>query len=114
QGALALVNFRKAIFEGRIPKDEALDGVMILIAGAVLLTPGFLTDIFGFLLLLPSFRRPVGKWISRWVQKNVKIVSLDPRGPSAGSSGKPGPDADDGVIEAEAEIVDEKSPGPHG
>lgn len=108
QGALALANFRKAIFEGRIPKDEVLDGVMILVAGAVLLTPGFLTDAFGFLLLLPSFRKPVGKWIGRWVQKNVKVVSFDPRGPTGGPSGKATPD--DGVIEAEAEIVDEKSP----
>ena len=52
QGARALARFQKATAEGRLPHEEVLDGVMILIAGVVLLTPGFLTDAVGFALLL--------------------------------------------------------------
>ena len=43
--------------EGRIPAGPIVDGVIILLAGAVLMTPGVLTDAFGFLCLVPAFRR---------------------------------------------------------
>ena len=41
---------------GQVPGVELIDGVLILFAGALLLTPGFMTDVFGLLLLLPPFR----------------------------------------------------------
>ena len=46
QGLRTLTRFQKATGEGRLPHEEVMDGVMILVAGAVLLTPGFLTDAF--------------------------------------------------------------------
>ena len=51
QGSRAMANFRQATAEGRLPHREALDGLLVLLAGAVLLTPGFLTDTVGFLPL---------------------------------------------------------------
>ncbi|MDB4422769.1 FxsA family protein, partial [bacterium] len=56
QGRRALQKFQQATAEGRMPAKEALEGLMILLAGAVLITPGFLTDTVGFLLLVQPVR----------------------------------------------------------
>jgi UPF0716 protein FxsA len=58
QGRLAWQRFNLAVSEGRVPAREAIDGVLVVFGGALLLTPGFVTDIFGGLLLLP-FTRPL-------------------------------------------------------
>lgn len=57
QGLAALAGFRAALDAGQLPHRELAEGVLILVAGAVLLTPGLLTDIAGFLLLVPPVRR---------------------------------------------------------
>lgn len=58
---------------GRVPSDIILDGLAVLVGGIVLLTPGFITDIFGFLLLIPTTRAMIKvmmrKWFSRLVQR---------------------------------------------
>jgi UPF0716 protein FxsA len=59
QGLATLDRFRAALDAGRLPHRELVDGVLILVAGAVLLTPGLLTDLAGFLLLVPPVRRLV-------------------------------------------------------
>jgi UPF0716 protein FxsA len=51
--------FRQQVESGIVPGRELADGVMILLAGALLLTPGFVTDFFGLLLLLPPVRAAV-------------------------------------------------------
>ena len=56
QGVKAIANFQAALASGKMPHREIVDGLLILIAGAVLLTPGFLTDAIGFLLLVPPVR----------------------------------------------------------
>ena len=56
QGLSTLRKIQTAMAEGRIPGRELVDGAMILVAGALLLTPGILTDIFGFSLLVPPCR----------------------------------------------------------
>ena len=58
QGRLAWRRFNLAVAEGRVPAQEAIDGVLVIFGGALLLTPGFVTDVFGALLLLP-FTRPL-------------------------------------------------------
>jgi UPF0716 protein FxsA len=75
QGAKALANFRKATAEGRLPHQEALDGLLILLAGAVLLTPGFLTDTVGFLLLLPPSRAVIRGWLAHYLKGRIRFVS---------------------------------------
>ena len=58
-GARGLARFQEALAEGRMPHREVLDGVLIIVGGAFLLTPGFITDIFGLVLLLPPTRAVV-------------------------------------------------------
>lgn len=75
QGRKAIARFPKASSQGRIPAKEALDGIMILLAGAVLITPGFLTDTVGFLLLFPPFRAVVGRGLAKRLKGRVQVVT---------------------------------------
>jgi UPF0716 protein FxsA len=56
QGRAAWLRFNTALAEGRVPGREVLDGALVIFGGALLLTPGFLSDILGLLLLLPPTR----------------------------------------------------------
>jgi UPF0716 protein FxsA len=56
QGRAAWRRFNQATAVGRVPAREVLDGVLVIFGGALLLTPGFVTDIFGLLFLLPPTR----------------------------------------------------------
>jgi len=59
EGVTVVRRFRLQMEAGRVPGRELADGVLILFAGALLLTPGFVTDILGLLLLLPPVRSAV-------------------------------------------------------
>ena len=74
QGTRALTRFRQAGAEGRLPHREVLDGLLILLAGAVLLTPGFLTDTVGFLLLFPPCRALIRKQLAGYLKSHIQIV----------------------------------------
>ena len=56
QGAAAWRRFNEALSAGRIPAKEVVDGAMVIMGGAFLLAPGFITDVIGLLLLLPPTR----------------------------------------------------------
>ncbi|MEJ6580711.1 MAG: FxsA family protein [Akkermansiaceae bacterium] len=75
QGRKAMIKFQQASSEGRLPAAEALDGLMILLAGAVLITPGFLTDAVGFLLLVPPVRTAVGKILAKRLKGKIHVVT---------------------------------------
>ncbi|MCM8529962.1 MAG: FxsA family protein [Lentisphaeraceae bacterium] len=57
QGREHLMSFQQEMSSGKMPGHPVIEGLMILIAGVVLLTPGFLTDILGFSLLVPPIRK---------------------------------------------------------
>jgi UPF0716 protein FxsA len=63
QGLSTLVSARAKMDQGRIPAGELVSGVMLAVGGALLLTPGFVTDVVGFLLLVPATRR----WVLRQI-----------------------------------------------
>jgi UPF0716 protein FxsA len=63
QGLAAWQRFQLALAEGRMPTREVADGAMILLAGALLFTPGFLTDLVGLLLLVPATRALARRWV---------------------------------------------------
>jgi UPF0716 protein FxsA len=77
QGRASWVGFNRALAESRVPANEILDGVLIIFGGALLLTPGFITDIFGLVLLIPPTRA-----IVRGVMKRFAIgrFTAGPRG----------------------------------
>lgn len=55
----------------RVPTNEILNGVCILIGAVLLFAPGFLTDFIGFLLVIPSTRRPFKKGIERLIRRLI-------------------------------------------
>ncbi len=84
EGLRALTRVQKETAAGRLPADALLDGLLILIAGAVLLTPGLLTDVAGFLLLIPATRQAVRRGVAdrlrkRFVVDEPKVVIIDDR-----------------------------------
>ena len=91
QGSRALSSFRNALASGKLPHREALDGLLILLAGAVLLTPGFLTDTAGFLLLFAPTRAAIRDRLSAYLKKRIQII---PPGPPQDLSGKQAGDTD--------------------
>ncbi len=65
QGIQTLFKIQQNLQQGKLPAEELIDGIIILIAGVVLLTPGFLTDLTGVLLLIPKIRYYVKRWLRK-------------------------------------------------
>ncbi len=72
QGLSLLSRVREQISAGEMPADSLLDGLMILIASALLVTPGVLTDAFGFLCLMPAFRALIKRELVRRFMRAVE------------------------------------------
>jgi UPF0716 protein FxsA len=72
RGAISAV--QTEFFSGRFPATELAHAAMILVAGALLLTPGFLTDLVGFALLVPGVRETIRKWTVRRYRPDVIIL----------------------------------------
>ena len=67
--------FNEAVAQGKIPTKEMIDGVLILGAGALLLTPGFLSDVFGLLMLFPVTRAFFRTYLMRRAKKGGMFFS---------------------------------------
>ena len=76
QGLQTLNRIQESLREGRMPSGELLDALLIVIAGLVLLTPGFLTDSVGFLLLIPATRNSIKYWLRRHIE--LRYMSNNP------------------------------------
>jgi UPF0716 protein FxsA len=79
QGLAVMMRIRENLAQGFMPAEELLDGLLIFLAGMTLLTPGFLTDIMGLLILLPATRNIFKRWLRKkfdeWRQNpNVHIT----------------------------------------
>ena len=59
QGMSTLARVRRSTEQGQVPAVELVEGLILLVCGAMLLTPGFFTDGLGFIALVPSIRRPL-------------------------------------------------------
>jgi UPF0716 protein FxsA len=73
QGRAAWVRFNRALAENRLPHKEVFDGVLIIFGGALLITPGFITDILGLILLIPPTRALVRAFASRTVRRRLAL-----------------------------------------
>jgi UPF0716 protein FxsA len=72
QGLNVMKRLREETAQGILPAESLLDGVFILIAGALLITPGMLTDFFGFLCLIPSFRRILKRYLWTRIKRSIE------------------------------------------
>ena len=90
QGLATLQRFQDNLQRGEIPAYEMIEGPILLVGGALLLTPGFFTDIIGFACLIPSARRKIAQYI---IEKRLVQAGVVP--------GQKKPKAEPGVIEGE-------------
>jgi UPF0716 protein FxsA len=65
EGIKTMTKVRDSLNRGDLPAEEMLDAMLIFVAGVVLLTPGFITDLVGLALLVPKLRY----WFKRWLRK---------------------------------------------
>lgn len=105
EGARTWHALTQATARGRVPANEVADGAMVLFAGALLLTPGFVSDVVGFLLLLPPVRAVLRGVLMRYAARRMLGGLAGPFGPGParppGGSGR--------VVDGE---VDDRDPGP--
>jgi UPF0716 protein FxsA len=81
QGRTAWRRFQATIAEGRVPARETIDGALVIFGGALLLTPGFVTDIFGLLFLLPPTRAVIRRLlVARFATRMTRGMTSAPIG----------------------------------
>jgi UPF0716 protein FxsA len=85
QGRGAWQRFNAALAERRFPGREVADGLMIAVGGTLLLTPGFITDIFGLILLIPPSRALVRRTLRAYFSRRFLVVDLGRRAAGYGS-----------------------------
>ena len=94
EGRNAWRRFRGALDEGRVPHREVFDGALIIVGGTLLLTPGFVTDIFGLALLIPPSRALIRRFAT-WVGLSrfgwATRAAIWTAGRAADSTGRRGP-----------------------
>lgn len=86
EGLRTLLNLQKEVASGAMPDRALMDGAAVLVGGALLLTPGLLTDLVGFSLLVPFTRRIIGGFVRRRLSKmvaegSIRVVTVGPAGP---------------------------------
>ncbi|MHA1536885.1 MAG: FxsA family protein [Alphaproteobacteria bacterium] len=99
QGTSVLARAQSSLAENRVPVGEIVDGLFLLLAGGFLLFPGFITDAFGLLLLIPGLRRIIGLGLWRGLQARGSVRSW--------ASGRDG-DVDIEIVEGEYEEINDE------
>ncbi len=112
EGGRAWAALRSALNSGQMPAKELADGALILIGGTLMLTPGFVTDLLGILLILP-FTRPVARRLLTTVVERRLVAAPTFGGPFGGPFGagfgpgnarRPGPGPEGPVVQGD--VVD--------
>jgi UPF0716 protein FxsA len=116
QSRTALNRTLEALSEGRAPVEPVLEGLFLMIAGALMLTPGLITDVAALALLVPPVRRLIARATMAWLAERTRIeVETDDgeAGPSrSGWRRSPGRTGDGPVIDVEPERVGESGSTP--
>ena len=129
QGLATLRRAQDNMAEGRKPLREVFDGLCLLIAGALLLTPGFVTDLAGALLLMPPMRLLLGQLVARHIVASGQFQAQafhagaehpfrgqgrQPPSGGADVSGRRGDQGHDDIIDVDFEEIDpDSAPGKH-
>ena len=106
EGARAWLALRVALESGRMPARELADGALILVGGTLMLTPGFVTDAFGILLILPVTRPLFRRLLTGVVTRRLVVLGT---GPGPGQTTRPGPRSQGTVVQGEV-IDDDADP----
>ena len=116
QGISVARRTQEAIAQGRPPVGPVLDGAFLFLAGALLISPGFITDVMAVALLVPPIRLKVARWCVRRLAERAHAQAearsrrqTGPVGPAPAASGQ----VDGPVIEGEFERLGEKARKPH-
>lgn len=109
QGRAAWRRFNEAMAAGRVPGREVLDGALVILGGAFLLTPGFITDIFGLFFLLPPTRAIARRTLVRVFGARFKVATfgMNAAGRAYEARRRPGSDFD---VEGTAHDIDPDPP----
>lgn len=108
QGLSALRQVQACLERGETPALELLEGAVVLVGGGLLLVPGFITDTFGLLALIPPVRRAA----LRWFLARNSTLAAGPHGP--GGPGSPEPKHGPRTIEGEYRREDDDPRAPRG
>jgi UPF0716 protein FxsA len=102
QGWRALKRIQDDLHAGRIPAQAVIDGVLILVAAILLVTPGVLTDAVGLALLIPPIRAIVKRGAMAWFRRNVEVrtARFTSKFQSTGIGSNGAPQRHDEIIEA--------------
>jgi len=76
QGFMILKKIQNDLNDGIMPGDSLIQGAIILAGGILLLTPGFVTDILGFIFLIPVSRNVIKKYLLKWLKGKIKEGSI--------------------------------------
>jgi UPF0716 protein FxsA len=122
EGRHTMRKIQQKVAQGETPTDELLDGALLLVAGAFLLTPGLVTDAIGFLLVIPLTRYPIRIVLKKWVvvpyadkktggfaSGNVYIGGFPNEGMGPDGPGPGGSTSGDDTVDVEFERVDDDS-----
>jgi UPF0716 protein FxsA len=78
EGLNIMLRFQKNMSEGIFPAEEIFEGAMVLVSGALLLTPGLVTDITGFLLVFPPSRKIIKGYLKSFIKGRIKTININP------------------------------------
>jgi UPF0716 protein FxsA len=107
QGRSAWRRFNLVVQEGRVPAREVLDGALVIFGGALLLTPGFITDVLGLILLIPPTRALVRGILARRLAHRMVASATRPRA-------RPGPeyDVEGTAVDLDADRIERRREAP--
>lgn len=100
QGLSTLARLQQSLGQGKLPAQEMIEGVLLAVGGALLMTPGFVTDTMGFLCLLPVTRQLLAKAI-------IKRSALQMQVKMGGFAQSSTWDQDDNIVDADYTVVND-------
>ncbi len=77
QGTRIVRNIKESVNNGEMPHDHLIEGILILIGGALLITPGILTDAAGFILVIPWTRRLIRDRLKKYFMRRIEHMHID-------------------------------------
>ncbi len=88
QGIRVMLDIQEALHQMRLPTGELLEGAIVLVGAATLLTPGFMTDALGLACLLPPSRKAFAAVLGRWLARRIRLAEDGAGGISGGADFK--------------------------